>query len=142
MTTRSVNEFLEHLHSLGQKPEDASDSELLDRFVRLREATAIEAIVRRYAPMVWGVCRRRVASTHDAEDAFQATFLVLVRRAGIVRPRGLLANWLHGVALQAARKTQQLANKHRGREKQVTDMPEPKPKQMDGQADLQVAHAV
>src|ERR1051326_5706356 len=136
MTTRSVNEFLQHLHSLGQA-EDASDAELLDRFVHLRESTAIEALVRRYAPMVWGICRRRVASPHDAEDAFQATFLVLVRRAGVVRPSGLLASWLYGVALQTARKTQQLANKRRGREKQVMAMPEPKPKQVDDQAELQ-----
>jgi RNA polymerase sigma factor (sigma-70 family) len=139
MTTRPVNEFLQHLRAFGQKPEDVSDAELLDRFVRHHEAAAIEAIVRRYAPMVWGVCRRRVARPHDAEDAFQATFLVLVRRAGAIRRRELLANWLYGVALQTSRKTQQLATKRWLREQQVMDMPEPKRGPLNGQADLQAA---
>ena len=71
---------------------------LLDRFVAHRDEAAFEAIVSRHGPMVLGVCRRVLDDPADIEDAFQATFLVLVRRSGSLRNPELLANWLYGVA--------------------------------------------
>src|SRR4051794_40202083 len=75
-----------------------TDGQLLERFVKVRDAMALEALVKRHAPMVWGVCRRLLANHHDAEDAFQATFLVLVRKASSIKPRDMVGNWLYGVA--------------------------------------------
>src|SRR5262245_23232584 len=101
-----------------------TDGQLLEEFVSRRDPAALEALVRQYGPMVWGVCRR-LLSHHDAEDAFQATFLVLVRRAASIRPREMVANWLYGVARQTAFKARSMAAKRRAREKQVMAMPEP-----------------
>ena len=102
-----------------------SDGQLLDRFVARREEAVFEAIVRRHGPMVWGVCRRVLRDHHDAEDAFQATFLVLARKAASVLLREKLGNWLYGVAYQTAMKARAMRAKRRARESQVTDMPEP-----------------
>jgi RNA polymerase sigma factor (sigma-70 family) len=79
-----------------------SEDRLLDRFVMHRDEAAFEAIVARHGPMVLGVCRRVLDDPEDIEDAFQATFLVLVRKAGSLRNRDLLANWLYGVAHRVA----------------------------------------
>src|SRR3954466_10480957 len=102
-----------------------SDGQLLECYVRTREEAAFAALVHRHGPMVWGVCRRVLSSHQDAEDAFQATFLVLVRKAGSIVPREMVANWLYGVAHQTALKARATTAKRRAREKQVTAMPEP-----------------
>jgi RNA polymerase sigma factor (sigma-70 family) len=102
-----------------------TDGQLLECFVSRREEAAFEALVRRLGPMVLGVCRRLLRNHHDAEDAFQATFLVLVRKAAAVVPREMIANWLYGVAYQTAWKARTMAGKRRLKEKQVTEMPEP-----------------
>ena len=84
---------------------DLPDGQLLQRFTTgHREAAelAFDALVERHGPMVLRVCRRLLDDPNDAEDAFQATFLVLIRRAGSIRERGSLAAWLHGVALRVA----------------------------------------
>src|SRR5436190_9555293 len=76
-------------------PDEASvsDGQLLGQFIEHQDEYAFAALVRRHSPMVWGVCRRIVAHHQDAEDAFQAAFLVLARKAGSIRPREMVANW-------------------------------------------------
>jgi RNA polymerase sigma factor (sigma-70 family) len=76
----------------------ASDQELLDRFVAGQDDAAFRVIAERHGPMVLGVCRRALGCPHDAEDAFQATFLVFARSAHSIRKAQALASWLHGVA--------------------------------------------
>src|SRR5262249_8074968 len=88
---------------------------------------AFAALVRRHGPMVWGVCRRALANPHDAEDAFQATFLVLVRKAACVQPRDLVANWLYGVARITAHRARVANAKRRSRERHVPTRPEGPP---------------
>jgi RNA polymerase sigma factor (sigma-70 family) len=86
----------------GQLRDERADAELLARFARDGDEAAFEVLVHRHGPMVWNVCRRLLARTEDAEDAFQAAFLVLVRRAGSIRDGALLGNWLYGVAHRVA----------------------------------------
>ena len=95
------------------------DAELLRRFAGRRDEAgdaAFEALVQRHGPMVRGVCRRMLRDPHDAEDAFQATFLVLVRRAGSIARPDSLGNWLYGVAVRTSRAARARALRRRARE--------------------------
>jgi RNA polymerase sigma factor (sigma-70 family) len=113
--------LLRYLPATGDR--DADDAALLDRYVRRRDPEAFTALVRRHGPMVYGICRRALAGVQDAEDAFQATFLVLARRAGVVRP-GALASWLYGVARRVATRARRRQTRQRSsplQEEQATD---------------------
>ena len=94
----------------------ASDAELLERFVTERDESAFAALVARHGPMVFGVCRRLLPHVQDAEDAFQATFLILVRKAASIGQRELLGNWLYGVAIRVATRARLLASRRQTRE--------------------------
>jgi RNA polymerase sigma factor (sigma-70 family) len=96
--------LLQHIRRLvtPASPHAASDAALLGRFIRHRDEDAFAALVARHGGMVLGVCRRLLGDAHVADDAFQAVFLVLARRAASVRPRHALAAWLHGVARRVA----------------------------------------
>jgi RNA polymerase sigma factor (sigma-70 family) len=98
---------------------DLSDGELLTRFVAIRDELAEIAfgvVVRRHGPMVLRVCQQVLGDRHTAEDAFQATFLILARKAGSLRRPELLGNWLHGVALRTAREARMRDVRRRRRE--------------------------
>jgi len=123
---------------LRRDEDSLSDGQLLDSFVRTRDEAAFAALVRRHGPMVWGVCLRIVGRAADAEDAFQATFLILVRKAAAVKPREAVGNWLYGVARHAALKARTACSKVRAREKQVTTMPEPAADWCDAREELHV----
>jgi RNA polymerase sigma factor (sigma-70 family) len=102
-----------------------TDHALLERFVKEQDGEAFAELVRRHGTMVRSTCVRHLGNTPDADDAFQAVFLVLVRRAGSIRQRDLLGAWLHTVAVRAARKTLTLRDRRLSRERPVTHMPEP-----------------
>lgn len=127
MATSQMNGIIQHLRRtvLLRDGTGVSDGQLLDDFISRSDGAALAALVQRHGPMVWGVCRRVLYSYHDAEDAFQATFLVLVRKAPSITPRSMVANWLYGVAHQTALKARATANTRKGRERQVVEMPEP-----------------
>jgi RNA polymerase sigma factor (sigma-70 family) len=107
----------------GSGAGDSTDRHLLARFVADRDEAAFEAILRRHGPMVLGVCRRVLGHEADAEDAFQATFLVLARKARSLRKPELLGNWLYGVANRTAAKARAQAAKRQAHERQVAAMP-------------------
>jgi RNA polymerase sigma factor (sigma-70 family) len=134
MATSQMSRIIRHLRSTVQA--GLTDGQLLEGYLSRRDEGALAALVRRHAPMVWGVCRRLLCNYHDAEDAFQATFLVLVRKAASIARRELLANWLYGVARQTAIKARAIAAKRCARERQVVDMPEPAVVEQDLRRDL------
>src|SRR6516225_7843406 len=99
-----------------------TDAQLLERFAAQRDEEAFEAILYRHGPLVFGVCRRLLPDLHDVEDAFQATFLILTRKAAGISQRALLGNWLYGVAYKVAAKARMTALRRRGRETPQADL--------------------
>src|SRR5436309_823431 len=125
-TESTAQRLLPHLRRIARSRDaETTDSQLLATFVASHDGDAFAAIVRRHGPMVLGVCRRVIGDAHLAEDAFQATFLVLARRAAVVRPRHLVGAWLYGVAYRTALKARGSAARRKAKEKQVDAMPQP-----------------
>lgn len=121
----SLLPLVQYIHRIGTGSSggDLSDSQLLERFVRQQDEEAFRALLLRHAPMVWNVCARVLHHPQEAEDAFQATFLVLVRKAGSIAQGERLANWLYGVAWRVANKARIQAAKRLARQKELADMP-------------------
>src|SRR3954470_9671304 len=115
---RSVLGTLRRLADAGGA-NDLSDADLLERFCTRREEAAFTLLVQRHGPMVLAVCRRVLGNPHDAEDAFQATFLVLARRAASIRKGQSVGSWLHGVACRVAVRARAQAMSRRTRERQA-----------------------
>jgi RNA polymerase sigma factor (sigma-70 family) len=120
VSENSLSPVLRFVRRLARGPDTVSaDGQLLGRLIDGQDSAALAALMGRYGPLVLGVCRRVLGNAHDAEDAFQATFLVLVRKAATVRRRDALGPWLHGVALRIARKAQGSAIRRRARERRA-----------------------
>jgi RNA polymerase sigma factor (sigma-70 family) len=124
MTAAQTSEVMQFLRGILRSTQVAelTDGELLGRFVEHRDEAAFAALVRSLGPLVWGVCRRVLTNTQDTEDAFQATFVVLARKAASVAPRDGVAHWLYGVARRAALQVRRSAA--RRHEVQVNNMPD------------------
>src|SRR5258708_7814044 len=120
MAHSEMNGFLRQLRRAALRHGGGvTDGQLLECFLRAREEAAFEELVRRHGPMVLGVCRRVLLNRHDAEDAFQATFLILVRKASSIVARETVGNWLYGVAFRTAQKARAAAARRRLKEKQM-----------------------
>jgi RNA polymerase sigma factor (sigma-70 family) len=111
---------MEHLRgSACPAAAEPTDGELIERFVTRREEGAFAELVRRHGPMVLGVCRRVLDNAEDVEDAFQATFMILVRKAESIRKRDSAASWLYGVALRVARRARISIKRRQDRERRA-----------------------
>jgi RNA polymerase sigma factor (sigma-70 family) len=126
MPTRS-GRLLRHLRRLTSPPNPGTDAELLGRFVRARDEDAFAALVTRHGGLVLGVCRRVLRDLHRAEDAFQAVWLVLARKAATVHPAEGLAAWLYGVARLVARNALRGEGRRRSREAAAFQAPTSSP---------------
>jgi len=124
MAIDTLGAALRQLNRLFAKGVDAglSDAQLLERFLSQGDAGAFESLVGRHGPMVLSVCRGILREPHDAEDAFQATFLVLVKKGGTIRGRDALAGWLHKVAHRVAIQANTAAARRRTLERRVGQM--------------------
>jgi RNA polymerase sigma factor (sigma-70 family) len=121
MATNAMSHLLHYLRRVAvvDTLTGMSDGQLLEAFLTRREEQAFAALLRRHAAMVWGVCHRILQNPDDVEDAFQATFLVLVRKAASIVPRELVGNWLYGVAYRTASKAKVLKAKRAAKERQA-----------------------
>jgi RNA polymerase sigma factor (sigma-70 family) len=122
---RAKSPILRYIRGLVE-PEttrDLTDAQLLALFAGQRVGAAFAALMKRHGPLVWAVCRHHLAREEDAEDAFQATFLILARRPGSIRKTEALGSWLHGVAYRVARKAMTRSRKRQAHEPRVPARP-------------------
>src|SRR5262249_7656690 len=127
MATTPLTTALHNLCSSLRCQDQASrsDGELLESFISRYDPDAFASLMKRHGPMVLGVCRRVLRNEADAEDAFQATFLVLVRKPASVRPRSMVGNWLYGVAYSTALKARAMSIKRLTKEREAAARPRP-----------------
>lgn len=120
----SPSSVLLQLRRLVSPPQDAeeSDAHLVERFLTLGDEVAFEMLLERHGPMVLGVCRRLLHDSHQIDDAFQATFLVLVRRANTIARRDSVGSWLHGVARRVALRVRSRSARQQACEKARAEM--------------------
>ncbi|HEV3238638.1 MAG TPA: sigma-70 family RNA polymerase sigma factor [Gemmataceae bacterium] len=139
MPTTALNKVLEHLRrSLPPPvPADLSDGHLLERFLASRDQTAFAALVQRHGQLVMGVCNRVLGNVHDSEDAFQAVFFILARKAKSVLKREALGGWLYTVAFRTALEARAGNLRRRKMELPMPDLPEPEYKPAAGRRDWQ-----
>jgi RNA polymerase sigma factor (sigma-70 family) len=138
MATTPMSRVVGHLRKVAllQEADRLTDAQLLESYLLHGEDASFEALVRRHGPMILGVCRRVLHDRHDSEDAFQATFIVLLRKAASIGKRELLVNWLYGVAYRTALKARNATAKRRVKERQVRDMAQKKVTTDDAIQDL------
>jgi RNA polymerase sigma factor (sigma-70 family) len=138
MATEMLDTVLGHLRkAAAQGTGDLTDGELLRRFGEQHDAAAFTALVQRHGPLVLGVCRRVLHHHHDAEDAFQATFLVLARNTAKIRKGQAVGSWLHGVAYRTALQARRAAARRRFHEQKAKDMAQGKTAREPAWRDLQ-----
>jgi RNA polymerase sigma factor (sigma-70 family) len=125
MTHGPLHTVLRQLRRIAAVPgaSELSDGQLLERFARQRDEAAFATLVRRHGPLVLGVCWRGLRQAEDAEDAFQATFLVLARKAGSIRWQASIANWLYEVASRVTANVRGASARRRRQERQVVEIP-------------------
>jgi RNA polymerase sigma factor (sigma-70 family) len=133
MSDRGLRSALDRVLCLaaGPREDTTPDEALLRRFATEGDPEAFAVLVRRHGGMVLGVCRRLLADPNDAEDAFQATFLVLVRRAGAVRRGELLPGWLYGVARRVAGRARAVAQRRAARQRPLPEAAAPAAESVD-----------
>src|SRR5262245_53131855 len=129
MAVEQCNGFMRQLRGviLAREANGPSDAQLLEGFFARRDEAAFTALVRRHGPMVLGVCQRVLHDLCDAEDAFQATFLVFVRKAATLRKPERVSNWLYGVAYRTALRARAQRVRQRAFEKPLLDLPSSEP---------------
>ena len=136
MPSSEMDDLVSQLRGIAEHQGGAlTDGQLLEAFVARGDGPAFETLVRRHASMVHGVCRRVVGNGHDADDAFQATFLVFVRKARTIVPREFVGNWLYGVAYRTALKARFLTARRHLLERRMTEIPQSKTT-LDDRAEL------